>query len=95
VAERILQAAGVPAHAVVHGGSAGDEPQLRGHFTEAEHAIRGRALVESTRYRLSRSQARVERAGPTIGQDNYTVLHDLLGYDDARIASLRAAGALG
>jgi len=95
VAERILQGAGVPAHAVVHGGNAGDEPQLRGHFIEAAHAIRGRALVESTRYRLSRSPARVERAGPTIGQDNHAVLHDLLGYDHARIASLQAAGALG
>jgi crotonobetainyl-CoA:carnitine CoA-transferase CaiB-like acyl-CoA transferase len=94
-AERILQAAGVPAHAVVHGGNAGDEPQLRAHFKEAAHVIRGRALVESTRYRLSRSPGRVERAGPTIGQDTDAVLHDLLGYDDARIASLRAAGALG
>ncbi|MFQ5699993.1 MAG: CaiB/BaiF CoA transferase family protein, partial [Myxococcota bacterium] len=91
-AERILQAARVPAHAVVHGDRAADEPQLDGHFIEAAHAIRGRALVESSRYRLSRSAARVERAGPTIGQDTEAVLRELLGYGEARIASLRASG---
>jgi len=35
-----------------------------------------------------------ERA-PTVGQHTDEVLHDVLGYDDARIAALREAGALG
>ena len=91
-AERLLQAQGVPAHAVAH--SAGD-PQLDGHFIEVAHALRGTDVVESSRYRLSRSPARVERGGPTIGQDTDAVLRELLGYDDVRIASLRAAGAIG
>jgi benzylsuccinate CoA-transferase BbsF subunit len=52
-------------------------------------------LVESTRFRLSRTPARVERGGPTIGQDTDSVLRDLLGYSDERIEALRAAGALG
>jgi benzylsuccinate CoA-transferase BbsF subunit len=94
-AERLLQAAGVPAHAVVHTGVGLDEPQLRGHFLRAPHAIHGDALLESTRYRLSRTPARVARAGPTLGQDNEYVLRELLGYDADRIESLRAAGALG
>jgi crotonobetainyl-CoA:carnitine CoA-transferase CaiB-like acyl-CoA transferase len=93
--ERLLQAAGIPAHAVVHAGRAGAEPQLASHFVEATHAIHGRVLVESSRYRLSRSKPSVERAGPSIGQDTDAVLHELLGYDRARIGSLRAAGALG
>jgi crotonobetainyl-CoA:carnitine CoA-transferase CaiB-like acyl-CoA transferase len=32
---------------------------------------------------------------PTVGQHSDAVLQDTLGYDDARIAALRAAGALG
>ena len=93
--ELLLQAEGVPAHAVVHTGVGMDEPQLRGHFFRAPHAIHGDALLESTRYRLSRTPARVERAGPTLGEHTEYVLAELLGYDADRIESLRAAGALG
>ena len=32
---------------------------------------------------------------PTVGQHTEEVLRDVLGYDDERIAELRAAGALG
>jgi crotonobetainyl-CoA:carnitine CoA-transferase CaiB-like acyl-CoA transferase len=32
---------------------------------------------------------------PTLGQDTDDVLSDVLGWDDARIAELRATGALG
>jgi len=95
--ERLMQGDGIPAHIVMHTDAAVDDPQLqsRGHFVEVEHAARDRVLVESTRFRLSRTPARVERGGPTIGQDTDSVLRDLLGYSDERIESLRAAGALG
>jgi crotonobetainyl-CoA:carnitine CoA-transferase CaiB-like acyl-CoA transferase len=94
--EARLQAAGVPAHGVLHADSARTDPQLahREHFLEAPHALHGRAFVESSRFRLSRTPARVERAGPVLGQDTEFVLRELLGYDDARIAELRAAGAI-
>jgi crotonobetainyl-CoA:carnitine CoA-transferase CaiB-like acyl-CoA transferase len=93
--EQRLQAAGVPAHVVMHSGHAGSDRQLahRGHFIEAPHAVHGRAWVESTRFRLSRTPAAVERAGPALGQDTDYVLREVLGYSDARIAELRAAGA--
>jgi crotonobetainyl-CoA:carnitine CoA-transferase CaiB-like acyl-CoA transferase len=32
---------------------------------------------------------------PTVGQHSDDVLRDVLGWDDARIAELRATGALG
>ncbi len=94
--ERRLQAVGVPAHVAMHGGHALSDPQLahRGHFIEAPHAVHGRAWVESTRFRLSRSPARVERAAPALGQDTDFVLRELLGYSEARVAELRAAGAI-
>ena len=37
----------------------------------------------------------VPEKAPTVGEHNDVVLRDLLGYDDARIDRLRAAGALG
>jgi crotonobetainyl-CoA:carnitine CoA-transferase CaiB-like acyl-CoA transferase len=37
----------------------------------------------------------VPTKAPTAGQHTDEVLHDVLGYDDARIAKLRSAGALG
>ncbi len=94
--EHRLQSASVPAHVVMHGGLAAADPQLahRGHFVEAPHAVHGRAWVESSRFRLSRTPAVVERAGPALGQDTDYVLRDLLGYSEARIAELRAAGAI-
>ncbi|MCP4005068.1 MAG: CoA transferase [bacterium] len=93
--ERELQKVGVPAHAVVHAKRASQEPQYDGHFIEASHSLLGAMFVESSRYRLSHTPARVERAGPTIGQDTHVILSELLGYDDARIEALRDAGALG
>jgi crotonobetainyl-CoA:carnitine CoA-transferase CaiB-like acyl-CoA transferase len=95
--ERRLQDAGVPAHAVMHTRLAVDDLQLgqAGHFIEVPHALHGPVLVESTRYRLSRTPAVVTRAGPTIGQDTEDLLREILGYDDARIEALRSDGALG
>ena len=37
----------------------------------------------------------VPEKAPTVGQHTEAVLRDVLGYDDARVADLRAAGALG
>jgi crotonobetainyl-CoA:carnitine CoA-transferase CaiB-like acyl-CoA transferase len=95
--EQRLQAAGIPAHAVMHTNLATRDPQLRDspHFIEVPHARHGPVLVESTRYSLSRTPAVVSRGGPTIGEHTDRVLRTILGYDDARIETLRSAGALG
>jgi len=37
----------------------------------------------------------VPTKAPTVGQHNEEVLTEVLGYDDAQIASLRESGALG
>jgi crotonobetainyl-CoA:carnitine CoA-transferase CaiB-like acyl-CoA transferase len=94
--EALLQGRGVPAGAVQRGADLWADPQLhhRGHFVRAPHATLGEILVEGTRFQLSRTPARVERAGPTMGQDNQYVLAELLGYSEERIADLTAAGAL-
>ena len=96
-AEALLQARGVPAHAV--GSSTAEalqDPQLmhRGHFVELPHDIHGTTTVEGSRARLSRTPAKIERAGPTFGQHNQHILETILGYSQERIAELAAAGVL-
>ena len=51
-------------------------------------------IVEDTRSRLSRTQARVRHGVPTLGRDNGEILTEVLGYDGARVAELAAAGVL-
>ncbi len=70
------------------------DPQLqyRGHFIELDHLVRGKIVVEGSRYQLSRTPAEVKRTGPTFGQDKATILRDILHYDEERIALLEAAG---
>ena len=50
--------------------------------------------MEGSRFALSRTPARVERAGPTLGEHNGYVLAELLGYDEDRMAEIVASGGI-
>jgi crotonobetainyl-CoA:carnitine CoA-transferase CaiB-like acyl-CoA transferase len=95
-AEAMLQARGVPASAVQNSQELYSDPQLshRGHFVKLPDPLHGTTTVEGSRFRLSRTPARVECAGPTLGRDNQYVLETILGYSPERIAALMAAGIL-
>ena len=95
-AEAMLQARGVPASAVHNSQDLYDDPQLthRGHFVELPAPLHGTTTVEGSRFRLSRTPARVERAGPTLGRNNQYVLETILGYSPERIAALTTGGIL-
>jgi crotonobetainyl-CoA:carnitine CoA-transferase CaiB-like acyl-CoA transferase len=95
-AQDALQAKGVPAHVHSSSTEAMADPQLlhRGHFVEVSHAVHGKTTVEGSRFRLSRTPARIERPGPTFGQDNQYVLETILGYSEDRVVELVAAGVL-
>jgi crotonobetainyl-CoA:carnitine CoA-transferase CaiB-like acyl-CoA transferase len=95
--EQTLQAAGVPAYTVQTSDDMWRDPQLhhREHFVHASHAAMEKTYVENSRFQLSRTPARVERAGPTLGEHNDYVLSKILGYDEDRITDLVADGALG
>ena len=94
--EALLQGRGVPASAVQNSPECVRDPQLRHreHFVALPHPTKGQTVVEGSRFRLSRTPARVEGPAPTFGLDNQWVLSELLGYDDERIAELVMAGAL-
>jgi len=95
-AEAMLQARGIPASAVQNSQELYSDPQLthRGHFVELPEPLHGTTTVEGSRFRLSRTPARVERAGPTLGRDNQYILETILGYSPKHIAALTAAGIL-
>jgi crotonobetainyl-CoA:carnitine CoA-transferase CaiB-like acyl-CoA transferase len=94
--QEALQARGVPAHAQTNSAEAMRDPQLlhRGHFVEVPHEIHGTTVVEGSRFKLSRTPARIERAGPTFGRDNQYVLETILGYSEEKITDLVIAGVL-
>ena len=95
-AEAALQARGIPASAVQNSQELSSDPQLlqRGHFVQLPHPLHGTTTIEGSRFRLSRTPARIARAAPTLGQDNQAVLETILGYSPERIAALTAADVL-
>jgi crotonobetainyl-CoA:carnitine CoA-transferase CaiB-like acyl-CoA transferase len=92
-----LEAAGVPAALVLNGEDVARDPQLaaRGHFIEIPHPEGGTTAIEGPRALLSDSPAIPGRKVPTLGRDNDRILREILRYDEARIAELVIAGALG
>lgn len=94
-AEAALQAAGVPAHAVLHAGSPPD-PQLEHleHVVQVSHSGQPDRMIERTRIELLRTPPNPSHV-PALGEHTEYVLLELLGYPPERLAELRACGALG
>jgi len=94
--EQALQVAGVPVHRVTSSSDAFADPQLahRGHFVTVKHPDLGPVPIESSRFVLPRTPARVTAAGPTFGQHNDQVLRDILKLTDDEIVTLAMSGAL-
>ena len=95
-AESVLIRHAIAAHAVQHSAECADDPQLhcQDHFIRLPHALTGMSTVESTRMMLSDTPSTLERGAPILGEDTIDILETLLGYDEARIGALYAAGAL-
>ena len=93
--EQALQAAGVPAHAVLDSLQGDRDPQLQAlnHFVEVDSAALGHIPVERTRQALSRTPADPSWVG-TYGEDNDYILREILRLDDDVIAEIAASGAL-
>ncbi len=95
-AEVALQVRSVPAHAVVHSHMDAPDPQLehRRHTVPVVHEGQPDRMVERSRIELSRTPPDPHHI-PALGQHTEQILRDVLGYDDTRLAQLRACGALG
>ena len=91
---KILAAAGVPCGAVQDTGEVLNDPHLhaREMIVEVAHPVRGSYLTAGNPVKLSASPTKIESA-PLLGQHNHEVLASL-GYGEADIAALKAAGAI-
>lgn len=92
-----LRAASVPHGEVRTLGEAlkSDEVRSRGLVSRIPHPVLGWIPNVETPLRLAGTPAVEPRAAPAVGQHTMEVLRDVLHYDEARIASLTKAGALG
>ena len=61
-------------------------------WVELDHPQRGKWWNVGMPIKLSASPARIERS-PTLGEHTDEILKSVLGYDDAKIASMKQAGA--
>jgi crotonobetainyl-CoA:carnitine CoA-transferase CaiB-like acyl-CoA transferase len=95
-AAETLQAAGLDAYPVNDWSDLHDDPQLaaRRHFVFREHPVLGEHVYERSGFRLMATPGGVLAPGPTLGQHNREVLHNLLGLTDNEISDLKERGAL-
>ncbi|MCY4518207.1 MAG: CoA transferase [Acidimicrobiaceae bacterium] len=91
-----LQQRGIDAYPVHDAQGCCDDPQLiaRQHHLEVPHSYRGTMWTHNCRTRMSATPAAVRRGGPCLGEDNYEVLSEFLGYNADQIADLAAAEVL-
>ncbi|WP_166641491.1 CoA transferase [Amycolatopsis sp. SID8362] len=89
-----LQAAGVAAAVVATGRDLVQDEHLaeRGFYVRLDHPIAGAVLHEGIVARLTATPGALTSPAPLLGQHTEPVLRELLGFDDDRLAALRAAG---
>jgi crotonobetainyl-CoA:carnitine CoA-transferase CaiB-like acyl-CoA transferase len=90
-----LQDAGIPVAPVRTIPEVAQDPHLweREMLVKMQDAVAGEMYLPGATVKLSRTPARVGPV-PTVGQHTDEVLGALLGYDHARLAALRAMGAI-
>ena len=71
-----------------------EDPQFQDRFSLYPHQEHGADMLGFP-VKLQGEELPAPSKAPTVGEHNETVLRDVLGYDDERIAALRKAGALG
>ena len=95
--EQRLQANVIPAHALSTTKDAYEDPQLqhRNHFITLPRPLSSETVVEAPRYILSETPSTPKNPAPQYGEHANRILQDILQYDNAKISTLAAAGALG
>ncbi len=96
-AAEAFQTHGIDAYPVNNAQGCCDDVQLtaREHHINVPQSHRGTMWTQNCRTRMSRTPPVVWRGGPCLGEDNFEVLTEFLGYDADRIADLAAAEVLG
>jgi formyl-CoA transferase len=91
----ILNPLDVPCGPIMSTEDLANDGHVRGRdmWVELDHPQRGKWYNVGMPIKLSASPAVIRRS-PTLGEHTEEILRDVLDYDDARISSLKAAGAL-
>lgn len=95
-----LQAAGVPAGAVMDGRDLHLDPQLKARGLlemvnyPKERGMGSRRLIVGRPWRFSNMPMHVRGPAPTFGQHNREILRETLGYDESRCEALESTGIL-
>jgi len=92
-----LQAAGVPAQALMSAADLAHDPQLqeRNFLTRIDHPHIGERLHTQPFFTFNGQRSTLHRAASTLGQDNQYVLQDLLGLSPDECATLEANHVIG
>ena len=90
----ILNPLDVPCGPIMSTEDLATDEHIRGRdmWVELDHPQRGKWWNVGMPIKLSASPARIERS-PTLGEHTEDVLRSVLGYEDAKINSLKQAGA--
>lgn len=93
---RMLQEAGVSAAVVETSEDLHHDPQLkaRGHFRVLEHQEIGPSTYDSTGSVFSATPAQLHKAAHTLGEDNYHVYTQVLGFTDEEFVEFLQDGVL-
>jgi crotonobetainyl-CoA:carnitine CoA-transferase CaiB-like acyl-CoA transferase len=91
-----LQAAGVPAGAVLDGRDLLEDPQLRSRkfYQSVVHPVGGAQRQRTWPFHLGRTPADIQRPAPTLGQHTREILTELLGFSGSEIDHLEAEGVI-
>src|SRR3989441_662813 len=91
----VLRAAGVPCGEIQDYGQVFADPHLRerGFFVDLPHAKLGNVRVLGTPLRLRSSPARLDRAGPLLGEHSAEVLREI-GHSDDEVRAFVARGTV-
>ncbi len=92
----ILAANAVPCAPVNHIPDMLVDPQVvvRNTVVQLDHKLAGKFVVPQHPVKYSKTPPQIKAPAPILGEHNDEVLKGLLGYDDAKLAELRAAGII-
>ena len=91
----MLRTAGVPCGEIQDYGHVFSDPHLvqRGFFVDLPHSRLGTVRALGTPLRLRSSPARLERAGPLLGEHSAEVLREI-GHSEAEVRAFVARGTV-
>ena len=69
------------------------QSQARSYFAEIDHPVIGKAAYPGAPFLMSQTPWRAHSPAPTLGQHNWEIICDRLGYPDTETTSLHSAGA--